>query len=149
LGQEGGSPLADSIKFSIDLPVSPERIYRAWMDSYEHSRFTGSPARIEEKQGGKFTARDGYIQGENQVLSPFGRIVQTWRTTDFPADSPDSTVEIKLEPTCLGSQLTLTQTGIPDGQSQRYMEVWEKDYFRPLLAYFEEIVGDYTADQDG
>jgi len=141
--------MADSLKISIDLPVSPERVYRAWIDSYEHSRFTGSPAKIDASIGGKYTAWDGYIQGENQVLSPFSRIVQSWRTTEFPSGSPDSTIEIKLEPTCLGALLTLTQTGIPDGQAQGYIEGWEDHYFRPMLAYFEEIVGDSVVDQDG
>jgi uncharacterized protein YndB with AHSA1/START domain len=141
--------MADSLKMTIDLPVSPERVYRAWMDSHEHSKFTGSPARIEAKEGGKYTAWDGYIEGETKVLSPFGKIVQSWRASDFPPGSPDSTVEIKLEPTCLGSQLTLIHTGLPDGQSKLYMEGWEKHYFRPLQAYFDEIVGDHAADQDG
>jgi uncharacterized protein YndB with AHSA1/START domain len=141
--------MPESLKFSVDLPVSPERVFRAWMDSYEHSRFTGSPAQIDAKKGGKYTAGDGYIEGETQLLSPFDRIVQTWRTKDFPAESPDSTVEIKLESTCLGSQFILNHTGIPDGQSKQYLENWETFYLRPLLAYFEEIVGDSPVDQDG
>ncbi len=141
--------MAESLKITIDLPVSPERVFRAWLDSYEHSRFTGSPARIDPQEGGAFTAWDGYILGQTLVKSPFSRIVQSWRTTEFPPGSPDSRVEIVLEPTCLGCQLTLTQTGIPEGQARMYMQGWEEYYFRPMLNYFEALVGDSPVDMDG
>lgn len=141
--------MTESLKFTFDLPVFPERVYRAWLDSYEHSQFTGSPAEIEAMVGGKFSAWDGYIKGETLVMTPFSHIVQTWRTTDFPVDAPDSQVDIRLEPTCLGAQLTLLHTGIPDGQSKEYLQGWEDYYFRPLTRYFENLVGDQVADIDG
>lgn len=141
--------MAETIKFSLELPVSPERVYRAWLDGYEHSRFTGSPAKIDASVGGEYTARDGFVSGKILVMTPFSHIVQTWRTREFAPGSPDTQVDIKLEPTCLGSQLILNQTGIPDGKSRGILEDWEKSYFRPLLAYFEEIVGDSVVDMDG
>jgi len=141
--------MAETIKFTLELPVSPERVYRAWLDSYEHGRFTGSPAKIDASVGGDYTAWDGYISGKTLVMTPFSHIVQTWRSTEFPPGSPDSQIDIKIEPTCLGSQLILDQTGIPEGESRGYLEGWEKYYFRPLLAYFEEIVGDSVIDIDG
>ena len=141
--------MAESIKISIDLPVSPERAYRAWLDSYEHSQFTGSAARIDATAGGKYTALDGAVAGQTMVMTPFSHIVQTWHSADFPSGSTPSQIDIKLEATCLGSQLTLNQTGIPDGHSRQVMDVWENQYFRPMIAYFEALVGDYTADMDG
>lgn len=141
--------MAESLKLQVDLPVSPERVYRAWLDGYEHSQFTGSRAHIEAKVGGRFTAFDGYIEGEIQVMTPFSHIVQTWRTSDFLPGSPDSLIDLKLEPTCLGSLLVLEHTGIPDGQSKQYLDGWFQYYFRPLRAYFEEQVGENTADMDG
>jgi uncharacterized protein YndB with AHSA1/START domain len=141
--------LAESLKIQVDLPVSPERVYRAWLDSYEHSRFTGSPASIDARVGGEYSAWDGYIQGKTLVMTPFTRIVQTWRSTDFPEDSPDSTIEIRFEPTCLGSLVTLEQTGIPGGQSREYLQGWEEHYFRPLKNYFDEQVGESSVDIDG
>ena len=139
--------MTESIKFSFELPVYPERVYRAWLDSYEHSQFTGSPAKIEAVEGGSYTSLDGYVEGKNVVLSPFSRIVQTWRTTGFAADEPDSEVEIKLEPTCTGTLFILNHRGLPEeDDSQDYLKTWEERYFRPLLQYFEEIVGEYPAD---
>lgn len=138
--------MAESINFSIDLPVYPERVYRAWLDSHEHSQFTGSPAKIQSTQDGSYSALDGYIHGKNLVLTPFNRIVQSYRTTDLADDEPDQKVEIELEPTCTGTQLTLTHTGIPSGQSMAYLKAWEERYFIPLRNYFDELVGEYPAD---
>ncbi len=141
--------MAESLHLSLDLPVSPERVYRAWLDSYEHSRFTGSQADIDARPGGKFTSRDGTIQGTTLVMTPFSHIVQAWRSSAYPPGSPDSRVDIRLEPTCLGAQLTLDQTGIPDGQAKQTMDGWVDHYFKPLLKYFEEIIGDEPVDMDG
>ncbi len=141
--------MTESIQFSFDLPVSPERVYRAWFDPYEHSQFTGSPAEIDARVGGSFKTRDGYIQGETLVMTPYSHIVQSWRTRDFPAGSPDSRLDLELEPTCLGTQVHLAQDNIPDGQSGRYLEEWEGQYFRPMLNYFEVLVGDSAVDIEG
>lgn len=141
--------MAETINFSVDLPVSPERVYRAWLDSYEHSRFTGHPAQIDPHPGGQYSSLDGAVSGRILLATPFNHIVQSWRSVEFPPGSPDSHVDLKLEPTCLGAQLTLIQTGIPDGLSRPVLERWEKAYLRPLRDYFEAIVGDQTVDMDG
>lgn len=141
--------MAESLQYQIDLPVSPERIYRAWTDSYEHSQFTGLPAQVENRVGGAYRALDGKISGEMQVLSPFSRIVQTWHSSDWPAQSAPAEAELTLEPTCLGGLLILSLTGIPNGMTRQVLETWENGYFRPLRAYFEALVGDGAVDIDG
>lgn len=141
--------MPESLKFTLDLPVSPERVFRAWLDSYEYSQFTGQPAHIDARAGGEFSVMGGAVRGKILVMTPFNHLIQTWRSTDAPPGSPDTRVDILLEPTCLGAQLTITQTGIPEGQSQQYLRRWEEDYFRPLLQYFEAILGDTPVDMDG
>lgn len=141
--------MSESIKFSVDLPVSPERVFRAWLDGYEFSQFTGKAAQVDPTLGGRFTILDGEARGRTMVATPFSHIVQSWRDRDFPPGSPDSQVDLKLEPTCLGSQVTLSQDGIPEGHSRQVLQKWEKEVFRPLLAYFEELVGDTAVDMDG
>ena len=42
--------------------------------------------------GAAFTAWDNYIWGRNLVLDPNRRIVQSWRTTQFHTDDPDSQI---------------------------------------------------------
>ncbi len=141
--------MSESLQFSFDLPVSPERVYRAWFDSYEYSRFSGSPAEIDPREGGAYSLRDGFIHGKTLVKTPFSHIVQTWRAADFPPDTPDAMVDIKLEPTCLGAMLTLTQTGVPAGQASRTLQDWVDTCFRPLVKYFEAMLAGSAADIDG
>jgi uncharacterized protein YndB with AHSA1/START domain len=39
--------MLESLNLSTFLPASPERVYRAWLDSQEHTNFTGSPAQVD------------------------------------------------------------------------------------------------------
>ena len=48
----------------------------------------------------------------------------------------DSKLIIELKKVKEGTQLTLIQTNIPEGQTQ-YKEGWEEHYFEPMNAYFK------------
>ncbi len=134
--QGGARRMSESIEVSTHLPASPKRIYEAWLSSQEHSAFTGGTAVIDPKIGGKHTAWDDYIQGTTIELEPYRRIVQTWRTSEFPPDSPDSRLEVWLEKVKGGTQLTLRHTNIPDGQGKSYESGWAENYFEPMRKYF-------------
>ncbi len=127
----------EAIEVSADFKVSPKQLYEAWLDGKQHSAFTGGAASVEARVGGEHTAWNGYIWGKNVVLEPHRRIVQTWRTTEFPEDSQDSQLEILLEPTAGGTRLRLVHTRIPDGQGDMYRDGWDEHYFRPMRSYFK------------
>ena len=124
----------DRLRVTAVIPASPENIYRAWLDGSEHSAFTGSRATVDDN--GRFTAWDGYIQGTTVDRHPGRRIVQTWRTAEFPKGSPDSRVEIQLERMADGTRMTLIHTDIPEGQGEQYKSGWSSKYFAPMKAYF-------------
>lgn len=126
----------ESFTIKAMIPASPEQIYSAWLSSEGHSMMTGSKADVQEGIGGAFTAWDGYIWGKTLETENNRRIVQAWRTSEFPEGSPDSRVEILLEETGADTKITLIHTGIPDGQSEGYQEGWEDFYFSPMRAYF-------------
>jgi activator of HSP90 ATPase len=131
--------MPESLHLSTILPASTQQIYQAWLDSEAHSLFTGSPAQIEPRLGGAFTTWDGYIQGQTLELEPYRRILQSWRTTEFPAGSPDSLLEITLEETKEGTRIVLDHTQIPDGQGDDYRQGWEDYYFAPMEEYFQSL----------
>jgi activator of HSP90 ATPase len=128
--------MTEKLKMSVILPVKPDKLYHAWLDSKMHAEFTGDAAHIDPKVGGKYTAWDGYIMGKNLELETPKRILQSWRTTEFPEGAPDSTLEILIEPDGEGSKLTLIHTEIPEGQSEEYKQGWKDYYFAPMKAYF-------------
>ncbi len=126
----------NSFQISTILPAGPERIYKAWLDSSEHSLFTGSPAEISPVEGGIFTAWDGYIKGITLELTPYSRILQAWRSEDFPLEAADSQLEVGLEEVPGGTRLTLTHSNLPDGQAEEFKQGWIDFYFSPMQAYF-------------
>ena len=128
--------MPENVTLSTIVPASPEKVYRAWLDSAGHAAITGSPANIDGQVGGKFSAWDGYIEGTTLELKPFSRIIQSWRTSDFPDGSPDSRLEVLFEDADEGTRLTLVHTNIPDGQAEEYRQGWEDFYFSPMATYF-------------
>ena len=128
--------MAYDFKLSCTLPASPEAIYDAWLDSAKHSAMTGAGAKIVNRIGGAYSAWDGYITGKTVELVPAERIVQTWRTSQFAGNDPDSTITVELAPTKTGARLTLTHSGVPSGQTSYESGGWRDNYFTPMKAYF-------------
>lgn len=116
--------------------ASAETLYKAWLSTQGHTRMTGSPAKVDGLVNGNFSAWDGYIWGTFLELEPNNRIVQNWRTSEFPEEAEDSVVEILLEEQDGKTKLTLIHTNIPDGQMQGYQTGWEEFYFKPMREYF-------------
>ena len=126
----------ESFTVSTVLPATPKQVYEAWLSSEGHSQMTGSQAEAEGRSGGAFKAWDGYIWGKTLEMEPHRRILQAWRTSEFPEGSSDSRVEITLEEVIDGTKVTLTHTDIPDGQGSNYKQGWEDFYFTPMRKYF-------------
>jgi activator of HSP90 ATPase len=130
--------MAESIEVADVLPVAQKNLYLAWLDSQKHSAFTGGGAVIDPAVGGNFTAWDGYIEGKTKELQPYERIVQSWRTANFPSSSPDSELEVLFETVEGGTKITLRHSNIPTGQGQDYKQGWKDHYFTPMKEYFKE-----------
>ena len=128
----------ESFQLSTTLSATSKQIFNAWLSSDGHSRMTGSPAEVIPEVGGTFKAWDGYIWGKTLEIEQHHRIVQAWRTSEFPEDSLDSQVEILLEEIADGTKVTLNHTEIPDGQGDSYKQGWEDFYFTPMRKYFSE-----------
>jgi uncharacterized protein YndB with AHSA1/START domain len=137
-----GENMSESIKVSARFPVRPERLYRAWLDSTEHGRFTGGGADIEPVVGGRFMSWDDYMTGMLLQLDPGRRIVMTWRTTEFPETAPDSRLEVLFEAEGDGTRLTLIHTDIPQGEGDKCEDGWIDYYFEPMQRYFRKIVAE-------
>jgi uncharacterized protein YndB with AHSA1/START domain len=129
----------ESFRLSVVLPASPEEIYRAWLDGKQHTAFTGGAANNDGRVGGSHSAWDGYITGTNLALVPSQRIVQSWRTTEFPDDAPDSRLELIFSEVQGGTELVLEHTEIPEDQAGDYEQGWVDHYFEPMKRHFENL----------
>lgn len=125
-------------KLEIKLNATPEQIYKAWLNSKSHSAMTGGKAIIEDKTGSKFSAWDGYIEGENLELEKNKRILQTWRTSEFNKNQEDSLLDIELIPVDKNTtKLVLVHSNLED-EDIKYKQGWKDHYFIPMKKYFSK-----------
>ena len=128
--------MENGFSLSETFNAKAAEIYSAWLNSDGHTAITGSPANVDGTVGGKFTAWDGYISGTTLELSPDQRIVQSWRTSEFSDEAPDSRLEVLLEDANGGTRVTLIHTNLPEDQMDSYRQGWEDHYFKPMREYF-------------
>lgn len=137
--------LKSTLEFRVDMPVYPERFYRAWLDSFEHTQFTGQPAKIQPQVGGAFSSLNGKVESRLTRLVAHSLIEQSWKIEGLPLEQ-DSCISLAIQPTCMGCEVRLRHSGVPVTLNRMLLFWWEEQYFRPMRAYFEAIVGDYVAD---
>ena len=127
-----------TIKQTELIPAKPVDVYEALMDAKRHTEFTGSKATSDPRVGGEFTAWDGYIFGKNLNLENGKRIVQEWKTTEWPADYPPSIVEFTFKQTKNSTKLTMVHQNVPAEQASSYQQGWIDFYWKPLKKYFKK-----------
>lgn len=125
------------IKQGLMIKASARAIYEALMDSKKHAKFTGSPAKISQKVGGKFTAYDKYISGVNLELVKDKKIVQSWRASNWP-QIHYSKVTFLLKPTKGGTKLMFSHKGIPVKELKSIAWGWKTYYWHPLKLMLEK-----------
>ena len=126
-----------TIKQSVTFKASPHDLYEALMDSEKHAQFTGDRADISREVGGKFTAFGGYSEGVNIELVQDEKIVQTWRASDWP-EGHYSHITFYFEKSDDGTQLTFTQTGVPEEQYEDISQGWWDFYWNPMKEMLEK-----------
>ncbi len=106
-------------------------VYELLMDSKKHSQFSGGKADISRKEGGKFTAYDGYADGKNLELVPDKKIVQTWRASDWP-EGHYSKITYSLSEKAGKTTLKFKQDGIPAEFYNDIKQGWQDYYWKPM-----------------
>ena len=126
-----------TIRQSVTFKATPHEVYEVIMDPKKHSELTGSKARINNKVGGKFSIYDGDIEGVNLELVPDQKIVQSWRYSDWP-EGHYSTVTFALKKVSQGTQLTFTQTAVPEERYEDVSQGWRDYYWAPMKEMLEK-----------
>jgi len=126
-----------TIRQTVIIKASARAIYEALMDSRKHAKFSGQPAHISRKPGGTFTVYGNYINGANLELVPGRKIVQFWRSANWPKFHY-STVRYGLTKVRGGTRLAFTQIGVPDGDYKAKKSGWHHAYWQPIKAMLEK-----------
>lgn len=123
------------------IPTNPERVYAGWLQSEEHTSFTGAAkAVIEPTVGSAYSVHDGYVSGKILELKKNKKIVVTWRAKDFPSDAPDAKVEITLSRREEGdTAINVVQEGVPPELVAKLQGWWIDSYITPMRIYFGQL----------
>jgi len=134
-----------TVKFSIHAPA--KAIYDAWLSAAEHTAMTGAKATASKLVGGSFTAWDGYISGKNLLLLDGKKIVQSWRSSEFPEEASDSVLSVLFIESNGITEVDLEHKDIPPGQGVQYQSGWIEFYANPMQKYFAQKFGGKAAAQ--
>ena len=125
------------VHHEVDFEASPRQVYNAYLDSEQHSQFTGQRAKMSRKEGARFTAGDAYITGYNLELIGARRIVQAWRASEWPEGSY-SVLRMELVPKGKGTHLVVDHVGIPNEFRDGVDSGWYEFYWEPMKKFFGE-----------
>ena len=126
----------DKIIMSWNLAAKPKAVYDAWTTAEGHAAMTGSGAEGEPKVGSPFVAWGGYITGVTKKLEKNKRVVQTWRTMEFPKSAQDSRIDVTFRAHKGGCLVTVTHTKLRKGDGAKYTTGWYGHYIEPMTKYF-------------
>jgi len=121
----------------VEYKASPQRIYKALLDSKQFGALTGNPAQIRAEAGGAVSLFGGRGVGRNLELVPNQRIVQAWRLTEWPP-GVYSIVRFELKAQDSGTRLILDHAGFAAEDREHLEPGWRQMYWDPLRKYLGE-----------
>ena len=126
----------NSIRQTVRFAASPARVYETLMDSSRHTAFTGEPATVSRAIGGASSAYGGKVTAINLDLVANKRIVQAWRSAQFP-EGGFSLATFQLNEVGSETELVFSQDAIPEGFAEHLDKGWNERYWAPLRKYLE------------
>ena len=120
-----------NVTMAVDLPGSPARLYRMYLDPKQHAAFTGAPVKIAARAGATFEAFGGALSGTILQIVPNRLIVQSWRSKNFARRDLDSTLVLSFSPIKGGGRIELTHVNVANGDFAGVSEGWSKYYWVP------------------
>ncbi len=122
----------------VFLPATPEQVYDAWVSPTQMATIIGGECSGDARVGAAFTAWNKYITGTHVELVRGERIVQEWRTTEWPKGASASRLELQLTGSGGGTEVTMTHSQVPSAQAEAYRQGWIDNYWTPMRAHFTE-----------
>lgn len=127
---------AKNLRQIVRLRATPKDVYQALADPKQHARFTGAPAKMDGRPGGKFSHWAGSLTGIVLELVPPKRIVLAWRSSGW-REGAYSIARFEIEKAPGGTRLTFEQYGIPAEDYADIADGWKQYYWTPLKAFLE------------
>jgi activator of HSP90 ATPase len=124
------------IKQSVVLAAPADRLFAMYLDPKRHAAITdGGPVTISRKPGSAFSAFGGQLSGRTlSVVAPH-LIVQSWRSTNFGKDDPDSTLILGFSAAGRKGRVDLVHLDVPEVDFKGVSEGWKLYYWTPWRKY--------------
>lgn len=118
----------------VTIHGAPDVVFDVLMSSEKFAEMTGGrAAEISREMGGEVSLFDGAISGRNVELMPGKRIVQAWRSNDWP-EGVYSIVRFELGGEGDRTRLVFDQAGHPDEATEMLSGGWHQMYWEPMNA---------------
>lgn len=125
-----------TIKQEVTINAAPDAVYAVLLGSEKFTTMAGGrEANISSEVGGEVSLFGGAIQARNIELVPGQRVVQSWRSADWP-EGVHSLVRFELAKSADGTQVKFDQSGHPDDAEPHLEEGWAQMYWTPMNAMF-------------
>ena len=127
------------IRQSVVLPASAEELFEMYINPSTHQAITGAPVEIGDKRGFEFKAFDGALTGTVlEVIRP-KLIIKSWRSVNFMAEDPDSTLILSFTSEGNEGRIDLVHLDVPDQDYKGVKQGWEKYYWSPWRTYLASM----------
>ncbi|MGA8239314.1 MAG: SRPBCC domain-containing protein [Desulfobacterales bacterium] len=127
------------IRQSVVLSASAEKLFEMYMNPLTHQAITGASVDIGDKRGSEFKAFDGALTGTIlEVIGP-RLIIQSWRSVNFLAEDPDSTLILSFTSEGDEGRIDLVHLDVPDQDYDGVNQGWEKYYWTPWRKYLANM----------
>jgi activator of HSP90 ATPase len=127
------------IRHSVVLPASAEKLFEMYINPLTHQAITGASVDIGDKRGSKFKAFDGDLTGTTlEVIKP-RLIIQSWRSVNFMAEDPDSTLILSFTSEGDEGRIDLVHLDVPEQDYDSVDQGWEKYYWTPWRTYLASM----------
>ena len=130
--------MARTIKQTVTLPASYEKLFEMYLDPKAHGAFTGSKVKVSSKVGSEFKAFDGAIMGKLLHIVPKRLIVQSWRASHWKAKDIDSTLVLTFSPKGKQGRIELVHVNVADHDYEGVNNGWREYYWRPWREYLKK-----------
>lgn len=127
--------MAKIVKQSVVLPASARELYATYLSPKGHGAITGGKVLVSPRPGSGFRAFGGALRGRMLQTISSRLIVQSWRSSAFRKDDPDSTLIIRFTPVGKRARIDLVHVNVPDHDYAGVNKGWKNYYWKPWRRY--------------
>lgn len=136
-----GVTMTDTLSFTQYIQASPSAAYHAFTNQAALPNWLCNVVNTSVRVGGplflEWVPENYYVIGEFTTLQPDSLIAFTWRGRGEPATTQ---VQVSLTPSDEGVQVTLTHSGLGDGETWQGTRIAMQDGWQRALANLKKVL---------